>query len=191
MVFLCVVGMLLCVALAARAEERRAATPDPDVISWPAAAAIVAAPVAWVAAYENAPRTHALDLHAYEWDRLAPDKRLHAEVSARIGFAVAAFVFAAPELTTGSRIAAAAVGCLSVGIGKEALDAAAGLPSTSAWPTPERSPTPKDQAGDLAADFAGCAAGVATGAAFGSGLRISVVSIAGSHVAQVGVQVPF
>ena len=88
-----------------------------------------------------------------------PDKRLHFDVSARIGFLFGGFVYAAPEMTQPQRLAASSALCLAPGVGKEALDAI----------------THEADAMDLAADLAGCAVGIGAGAAVGTGLRVLVV----------------
>ena len=113
-----------------------------------------------------------------EWERVPADKKLHADVSARIGLLFGGFVYAVPRrgvdrhgnpyvFSEKTRIAAAAGACLAPGLGKEAIDEAE-------YRSSDRRSSGADPL-DLVADVAGCAAGIGVGAAVGTGLRYVVV----------------
>lgn len=120
----------------------------------------------------------ARDAVSREWERVPEDKRLHADVSARIGLLFSGFIYALPRrgvdrngkparLSEATRIASAAGICLAPGLGKEAVD-------EIEYRSTERRTSGADPM-DLVADVAGCAVGIGAGAAVGTGLRYVVV----------------
>ena len=207
MVFACVLGMILCVALAARADEPVASittageitvvvTPEPtfreraESAGWHIPTADEAAfctgwfvaPVAFSAA--NYPFYRALEHNSSVWRGLAPDKQDHFVWSAYSAGIFASVVYSVPANAARGWKPAAGIGaaCLGIGLAKEAAD-------EYGYRLGQRDRGA--EAGDLLADAAGCAAGTAAGAAIGTGVRITAGAIAGGSGAQVGVSVPF
>jgi len=121
-----------------------------------------------------------------EWERQPWDKKLHAEVSAKLGFGAASWVSFSPLIgvdipkevardpkSIRNRLVWTFCGCMVPGIGKEVVDEwDARVPSRMRVLS---NVSRGAEVGDLIADAAGCAAGVTAGAAAGFGLGEFVV----------------
>lgn len=195
-VFVCVLGMLLCIAFAARADEADdepievspatvvvTPTPTPTLRERAEAVGFLVPTVEEVAvctnwfvapmafAYLSFPAYRALHAHSATWRNLPEDKRLHFAHTAMLGGIGSSLAFSFPTHADSSpwlwkRGAAIGTACLSAGVAKETLDEMHGSGFD-----PE----------DLAADAAGCVAGLATGAALGSFARVSAAVVVGER----------